>query len=386
MSQVPTIREAIEEYEQEMRANGQAEGTISIYVSYLRRLATTCEKAGRVSVRAVDTACMTRYLATMAGTASRNSAISATKGFFGWAVRMHYATPAGAADVLGGRKRSVQTRRPKHYVDVTEFEEMLGFAEQPHPWDRAVVAVLLYTLCRQSEASALQLKNVNLLKGELKVWRGKRHRWTTTIISPDLREELDWWLSWYAEDQGYDSPAAMMSAHPDWYLLPRKVAVMGKTDKGQWQRAGDRIIPAARSYALENVIKPLLDALGAEGEHGYTRRHLGEGGHTIRRSGARALLDYLEGEMGADRALLQVSAMLDHDDPQQTLTYIGREIEKDRLDKFLRSNRMYGGSGRRRQSQGAKVSALPLRGSQVHGDGRTASDTDGGLPEVAESI
>jgi integrase len=388
MAENITIREAIKGYREEMASRGNAERSIYLYANALGRLATSAETSWThdPTVRAITSECMTKYLAAADGQSARNTSLSAARGFLRWCARRHYITHAAAEDALGERKLRKVNRKPKHYIDVEQFGEALDLAEEVHAHERAVLALALYTLCRASELCFMRFKHVNLKTGELKVWRQKRKRWTTTIISPDLREELDWWLSWYAESQGSGSPVEMMQAHPDWYLLPRRVKTSSRGPNGQYGGGPSKVRPELRAYALERVVKGVLDGLGFDSDHGFVRRHLYEGMHTIRRSGARALLDHLEGEMGADRALLQVSAMLDHDDPRQTLTYIGREIEKDRLDKFLRSNRMYGGSGRRRQSSGAKVSTLPLRSAESHGDGRTASDTVGGLAETAESV
>src|SRR6185437_2800705 len=99
---------------------------------------------------------------------------------------------------------------------------------------------------------------------------------------------------------------------------------------------------------LENIVKNALDVLGADTENGVYVRHLGEGMHTIRRSGARAMFDYLTDEVGEAKSLLQVSIMLDHDDPQMTLRYIDKDVERDRLNTFLKTGSMYGPAHRGR--------------------------------------
>ena len=63
--------------------------------------------------------------------------------------------------------------------------------------------------------------------------------------------------------------------------------------------------------------------------------------HRIRRSGARAMSDHLALDLGNDKALLQVSVMLNHSGTQQTLAYIGLDIEREQLNDWLRGISMY---------------------------------------------
>jgi len=92
---------------------------------------------------------------------------------------------------------------------------------------------------------------------------------------------------------------------------------------------------------MEWAVKRILVRLGVQGRDGLLRKHLGEGMHTIRRSGARAMFDHLALDLGNDKALLQVSVMLNHQGTQQTLSYIGLDIEREQLNDWLRGNSMY---------------------------------------------
>lgn len=343
-----TVAEAVREYEIELKSLGRADATITRYMVYLRAFTRTVGGQSSVSA-AVTPAKMTQFFATITTAHTRNGTLAALRGFTAWAVRMRYLRPAAAVEALGGRQTKAVHRQPKHYIDVSEFPKLLDCAGETHPIERAVIALALYTLCRQSEIIGLKLGDVDLANRELSVYRNKRSRHTTVTISPDLFDELDNWLSWYACKMGLGmGPAAvqaMMTRHPDWRLIPHWAYGKERGPRGFYV-AGDgqaAITPTDSPARLEYVLKRALTASGVSTRNGRVVDHLGEGIHTIRRSGARALLDHLEGPMGADRALLMVSAMLDHDDTQMTLRYIGRHIDKQRLDNYLKSNSMYGG-------------------------------------------
>jgi hypothetical protein len=108
---------------------------------------------------------------------------------------------------------------------------------------------------------------------------------------------------------------------------------------------------------MQRVAKRVLDGLEVEGtREGKSVSHLGEGMHTIRRSGARAMLKHLSEHYGHDRALVQVSIMLDHKDTKMTLRYIGMEQEREELNDWLKGHSMYGESP---EPPGATV--IPLR-------------------------
>jgi integrase len=352
-----TVGEAVAAYELELKSLGRADHTIRVYRRYLRDFAESCGE--RTSVASIDPGKVTRYFAGIGTQSNRNGAITALKGFMAWAVRMKYISPSAAANALGGRKFKTIARQPKHYIAVDDFPALLDAAGETHPIERAVIALALFTLCRASEITAIRLRDIDLPGRTLRVWRKKRQRWTDVAISPDLYAELAQWLNWYAEASGFRSTIGMLREHPDWHLIPRWLYEKPVNRQGRYYSTGKAILsPDREAVLLENVVKRALNGLGVRTRNGKVVEHYYEGIHTIRRSGSRALLDHLEGNMGADRALLMVSAMLDHENPQVTLRYIGRDIEKQRLDDFLRSNSMYGLTG---QSHQASILMMPAR-------------------------
>lgn len=353
------IQKAIAEFDVEMEAT-LADHTRSSYLSYLNRFAAEAATSRKYMVQSIDALSVAKFYRSLDTQAGRFNAAKALRRFFRFCTRMHYMSKSAAEDAIGERPQLQPKPKPKLYVPVERFSEMLDMAEEIHPWDRAVMATALYTLGRQGELCGIQLKHIDLDARTFNLLRPKRKRWTPEVIGPDLWGEWEPWLKWYAKDQGFITYQAMIKAHPDWYLLPRKLSTAGQdpVTKQFTSARHTKIVPDAKAYRLEFVMKRCLTAMGIETPNGATRTHMGEGMHCVRRSGARALLDYLEGEVGADRALLMVSAKLDHDDPKVTLIYIGIDIERDRLNDRLRTHSMY---GPRHGGQGANILNLSAR-------------------------
>lgn len=355
-----TLGEAITQYQEELKSLGRAESTIHGYMIYLRKFGE-CGGWDR-SVKIVSPDLATRFFASLSTQHTRNMALAALRGFLGWCVRMRYLPAESVAIALGTRQTRKVARKPKHYIPVGQFPALLDAAGETHPIERAAVAVALFTLCRQSEIAAIKLSDVDLAARKITVWRMKRQRHTTVAISPDLHAELIRWLRWYADQTGNMHPVTMMRDHPDWLLIPHWAYVKVRGPRGNYVGTdGDAILtPDRPPRRLEYVLKRALTNLGVVTRKGYSVDHLGEGLHTIRRSGARALLDHLEGNVGADRALIMVSKMLDHEDTKMTLRYIEMDIDKERLDDWLSGNSMYG-SPTMRDVEGATVITMPAR-------------------------
>lgn len=336
-----TIIKAVHQYHDELISLGRSESTIHVYMVYLLKFARSCGEGA--SIRSIDSPKITAYFKTVTTGPTRNMALYALRGFLAWCVRMRYLTPAAAAIVLDGRKPKAVSPQPKHYIPVTQFRDLLDCAGETHPVERAVIALALFTLCRQSEIAGIKLGDVDLGERQLAVWRKKLKRATQVTISPDLYRELIRWLNWYATATGCAGVHELTTRHRDWQLIPHFTYTRGRASNGQYvSEDGAVITPDQPPRLLQFVVKRALTGLGAKTRSGVSVDHLGEGIHTIRRSGARALLDHLEANVGADRALLMVRAMLDHDDTRMTLRYVGRDIDKHRLDAYLRSNSMYG--------------------------------------------
>jgi len=354
-----TVRDGVSAYEAHVISLGWSQLYRKQAFTYLRKFIQACSDVSELQgrrdgggplVQNIDHECIDRYFTGLAGQsqAAWNNGTTAIRGFLAF-LEDRGEIPGGmSTKLLKGRKTKPKVRKPKHYIKVNEFQDFLDASGKRHAADRAAMAIALYTLARQGEITSLRLKDIDWDRMIIRITRHKRHRWTDVPVGKDLGDELARWLVSYADEIGYGAGVGvvrmMMQDHPDWYLIPRLEPVR---NKGPWKASETRYVlqPELPTRRLEQVVKDALDALSASGTvHSESTRHVGEGMHTIRRSGARAMLDHLASlpQLGQDKALLQVSIMLDHEDTKITLDYIGRDIERDRLHDYLRSGSMYG--------------------------------------------
>lgn len=336
------ITGALPQFREYLTGRGLAAGTIDRHMSAAQAFARACQsvKGPGVTMGQIDPQCVSRFFAAhKGGQGSRNNKIESLRHFLSWAEKNRYLRPGfTAGELLDGYKSRKAERAPKYYIDAQEFTAALEAAGQRHPRDRAVIALGLYTLARQSELGPLRLRDLDMEGRTVRLYREKRKRWTETGMTPELHDELTAWLRAYAAERGYLSPHTMIREHPDWLVVPAK-----KTFRAKGGRTGSRLTPDRPMVAMERVAKRMLTDLGVTGtRQGSSVDHAGEGMHTIRRSGARAMLKNLSDRLGHDRALLQVAVMLDHEDTKMTLRYIGMEQEKDELNDWLRGHSMYG--------------------------------------------
>ena len=328
------VADAIPEFLDYQAGRGLSSGTVRRHGVAARGFAVACQavKGKNATMGQVDHSCVARFFQDMTGSQGyRNNNLETLKAFLGWAEKWGYLRHNfTAAQLLDGYRGKKAERQPKYYLDMEEFPAALEAAGQGHPVDRAVVALALFTLARQSEIKALRLCDVDFTKCEIRIYRDKLKRWTVTGVTPELAGELYRWLVVYAEEMGYFSPHTMAREHPDWLLVPSR------------GRGNARLQPTQPIQVMERVAKRVLSRLGVQGtRQGKTSEHLGEGMHTFRRSGARAFLKTLSERLGHQRALIQVSLMLDHDDLKMTIRYIGVDQEKTELNEWLKGNSMY---------------------------------------------
>lgn len=335
-----TVTDAVPQFLETLQGRGLRESTIKRHRAALSGrggFLATCQslKGASPTMGQIDHQCVSRYLSTIEGVqGTRNNKLESVRQFLRWAEKRRLLRPGFTAeDLLDGAKGRKSERQPKFYIPPARFPEALDIAGARDPRDRAVIAFLLGTLARgDSEAAPVELRHLDLDNLTVQLWRVKRQRWTTTAINPDMAGEMERWGAVYAAEMGYMSFRAMRADHPEWKLLPARTG---------WNM-GFRLKPDAQISVMARIVKRVLTGLGVtETENGKSVEHRGEGGHTIRRSGAAAMFDNLTGELGFDGALLMVSAMLDHEDTQVTLTYIGRDRQKQKLNEWLRANNPY---------------------------------------------
>lgn len=352
------VPEAIEAYKGEMRSLDLSPRTLQNQGYMLDRFVKVAWQVARergkrkpLDCREIDGQVVARFFDDYAGIAQgqRNNILSVLRKFLAYCERERWMEAGEAARLLTTRRSKSYQRAPKFYIPVEDFQTCLN-VQTRHPADRAVMALALYTLARKSEIQALRLKDIDFKNGILHVWRQKRKRWTDMGVTSELKAEMFHWLDFYAKAMGCMSIAAMVEDHPDWHVIPRLTPHLRETGERYFRETGRYDLdPTGSIVTMEHIVKRALDAIGADREtrQGHKVNHLGEGMHTIRRSGARALFKHLSGIIGKDDALLTVSVMLDHENTNITLNYIGLEMQREELNDWLRNTTsMYGNQAR----------------------------------------
>jgi len=345
-----TLSEAIDEYL--LYRSKKAHNT---YLTNKRSLSMFLAQTGNIQMRHLDVEHGQRYGFYLTGKYTNKHTINSHRdslsGFVKWAhVRGHLPKGNNPMALI---ERSTGGDRRRHIVHVTDFGRLLDAAHSIDPatgeevgsaHDRIVVALGLYLFLRQSEIKPLTIGDVNLDRGEITVTIYKDKAKTVYVmgISQRLDRELRRWFAWYAAD----TEQTFGTLPKTWYLVPRRKAPKLASHYGH---RGGQVVPRATGNCLptlmntgphRNVQRALL-GIGVPLRDADTGKSNGEGVHTLRRSGARALFDRLC-DQSKDRALKQVSAMLHHKSVITTERYLQINIDQDALNDLIRGEDMFG--------------------------------------------
>jgi integrase len=227
-----------------------------------------------------------------------------------------------AQNPLLGRRRLKTMPRNTLLIPSSEFPRLLDAAS--HPRDRIVVALGLYLFLRISEIQTLRLVDVHLDRAELDVEIHKTRGRDAMPIGAELDAELRRWLTYYA---------AEVPLRGEYLLAPAKSAPLFG------------LMADHRSVVNQGLLKPETQASNiykiaqrSVGALGYPTRQ--EGGHTLRRSGARALYDRLAKD-GHDGAIRYVQAMLHHASVLMTEGYLGITLDRKKRDDLIKRRAMF---------------------------------------------
>ena len=320
---MPAIRmsEAVAEYLAFRRAHGDKDNTIQNHAQVLRK---ATQAWGDIQVTSVTGGHISRLFSRNEWAPStRNLYLGNLRAFFAWARSMRYYPRDADPTESWSSVRVPDTEYLR--LDVHQFGEVLDAA--PHPRDRAIIALGLFTLSRGSEVSNFRLSDLNLGDGTLRIYRIKTGDIDTLPVSSELAVEMNRYLNWYRQDQGI--------LRQDWWLVPAK-------HPDVWvQGPNRRLVRSTRAASVKPTVqetKPYRAVQRALGALGYDRKQVGL--HTLRRSGARALADRLRTE-GYDSALLRVGSLMGHRDTKMTERYIGWHLERTQRNAMLTGQVMY---------------------------------------------
>lgn len=280
---------------------------------------------GNIQVRSLDAHHGEMFVAYMVAKGykpkSVNLGVAMVRSFCKWARSRRLM--AAATDPLATVRAMKDEDKPRRRVPVRDFPRLLDACD--HPQSRVIVALGLYLFLRSSEIVALTLEDVDLDEGEIRVFQPKTKRWDVMPICAELDTELRAWLTFYAQDSG--------PLRTSFRLVPaRRKGQIGEDYEGPVMNPG---------RAMSNTSLKIHDALRGIGWQ--VTGDDGEGVHTLRRSGARALFDDLVEREGRarDAALRIVAAMLHHKSITQTEHYLGLDADRERRDVILKGERMF---------------------------------------------
>lgn len=323
------LSDAIEEFMRDRRSMDLSRGTLKQDEVTLRRFLGV---NGNVWVHSLDTSHVTRFfedlVRTKTSTSMRND-YHRLSTFFAWA--RSTGRMANDRDPLRGRRKPKIIKRERSRVDISKFPALLDAAGQRDPRDRAALALLLYTLCRDAELTTLRIGDVDLDAGYIHVRIHKTYEEDRIPICAELDEELRAWLRIYTESVG--------GLSKEFFVLPARQT--GPVfDNGMIVDAVlVGYVPDKATQRLSKIVNPALEKIdfATRDERG---KPLMEGAHTIRRSGARALFDQLVAN-GYDRALRIVQSLLHHSSVTTTEKYIGVTADRRSRDEIIRGQRLY---------------------------------------------
>lgn len=331
-----TLNEAGNEYLAHLTARRSAEGTVE---NRRITLAQFREVVGNIQLDSITAVHIDRWRTIHAWQpTTMNRKLSELRHFFTWAKARGYMSTA--LDPMNGHRTERVPTKDRLRIPVDKWPALLDAA--PHPLERVLIACGLYLMARMSELTGVRLRDVDLESGEITVWRPKIKRHDSLPICAELDAELRRWLTWYT---------ATAAPGPEAYLLPNR----GRSQTVRDPNTGrlTRLDNDAFVNPLEPLSRPHRNVKWVLDRAGYGTHS--QGGHTLRRSGARAYFDELV-DLGYDGALRRVQSMLDHSSGTMTEVYLGLQLDKEARNKALKGQPMF-----RRNADAANVVRLDSR-------------------------
>jgi integrase len=319
----------IEDYQRFRRSQDFSKGTLNVDKQVLKRFLAIngniwCHSLKEKHINShFEEASRTRSAATL-----RNDHTVLTQ-FLEW-LRQTGRMPMDS-NPMYGRRQPRPMRRERNRVPVSDFSRLLCHAQDRDPRDRALVGLLLYTLMRDSEISSLRIRDVDLQGGWITAHIHKTRQEDLMPIPAELDTELRAWLTHYQQKAG--------PLNPNWFLVPARATSPVWGEGGKFTHHNSIYKPERQIRAVGVIVRPVLEAIGFPVTD-VDGKGLGEGAHTIRRSGARALFDTLI-ENRDERALRVVQAMLHHASSEMTERYLGITADRRARDDIIRGKTMY---------------------------------------------
>jgi len=211
-------------------------------------------------------------------------------------------------------RRIAEIPRRKIVVAAKDMPRVLALADESHPRDRALIALLWYSAIRGSELTGAKVSDVEISasgEGMFIVDRSKSHDYKRIPMSPGFVSEMRLWLDRYQK-----MTRATKFAMRNWYLIP------SRDDRG-------RLTPLRPLPRPRRIVRPILRRAGFPDDALL-------GSHTIRRSSATHLYDQAE-DAGESDPVNYAKVLLGHQSRRTTEGYIGRGVD-DRAAQRIAQN------------------------------------------------
>ncbi|MDP9820456.1 tyrosine-type recombinase/integrase [Nocardioides massiliensis] len=323
------LSDAIDDYQRWRKSQQISKQTIANEASILRRFLSV---NGNIQCRQISEVHVTRHMEDASKTRSTDSLKldhTVLTTFFKW--MRHTKRLPTDRDPMFGRRTPKTIRKERNRLHVSAFPLLLDTAEKKTPRNRALVALMLYTLLRDQDIADLRIRDLDMNAGYLMCRIKKTKLEDRMPVSLELDTEMRQWLTAYTKAVGV--------LQPHYYLIPRLAPTPMRGADGMFTEVLLTPQPELPLSRGTRVIQGILQGAGfpITDSHGNTAR---EGCHTLRRSGARALFDQLVAD-GYDGALRVVQAMLHHSSVEQTERYIGITADRRTRDDLLKGKQMY---------------------------------------------
>lgn len=306
----PNLLEARRDYIAWRKSQGYKKNTIINDAVTLKRLADVT--GWNIPVSDINGSHINEMLdARTMSPATANLRRANLKMFFKYCRAMRFVVP-DFDPLMNTRRRPVPQVERKR-VDKEDIRMLIEGAEEPR--ERLLLAVGLNLCLRISEVSDLRIRDVDLATRRVSVRVFKTGVVDNMPMTQELEAEIRRYLTWYTLQVG--------DLKPDYYLIP---STHRGTVKGH-------INPNRPLQRPADAIKRNLERIGWTDVRG-------EGGHTLRRTGARWILMSLEDE-GEERAMRVVQQLLHHKTLAMTEHYLGITVDKEHRDRVMTGTRWY---------------------------------------------
>lgn len=316
------LSDAIDAFLADRRAKGYSKGSIRNEGAALRHLLAD---VGNIDTRRMRPQHIDIFWASHTGWSegTMNRTRAHLSVFFKWAQARGYMSRS--ADLLAGSRNLRVPQKPRVIIPQSSFTTLLESARNPR--SRIAVAIGLYLFARISETEDLRWADVNFDTKEVSVYRRKTRTIDVLPLCEELEKELLRWRLTYASIAGHE-------VQPSWYVIPGSSSPLrygAKGTKGFTVVEKVQYLPTRRAN-LAKAIRLVLE------EADYFQK--GEGGHTLRRSGAVALYNQLT-TVGHDRAIRIVQAMLGHSSIKTTEVYLRLSLDRKVRNDLIAGKPMF---------------------------------------------